>query len=223
MLLIVSKRKSEATTIADMIRYCGVICYPATPTEALSEMGTLYRAVVIIDPDTLPDPEDYVNRLRSYLSSIPIFAIYNRKHFEKLPFFDGSYSSAVYSSTFIEKISNYALNKKMTSIGDYRLAGINATPDRPTITFFEKPLDLTKTEAMILRFLMRSYPIPRKPRSIIKYIYKPSKAPEETSIRTLICTINKKFAVYIGRNLIRSVNGEGYVVYTPELQEKYRI
>ncbi len=223
MLLIISKKKSTAATIAEMIRYSGVVCYPAALSEGLSEIGTMYRAVVIIDPDEFPDPEDYIKRIRSYLSNIPIFALYSRKEFIHLPYFDESYTSLTYSATFISKLSEYSVKKGYSGIGDYRLAGINASPKLPSVTFFDKAVNLTKTEAMILRFLMRSYPIPRKPKAIIKYVYKPSCAPDEMSIRAHICGINKKFHRYIQRNLIKSPDRNGYVIYTPELMEKYGI
>ncbi len=223
MLLIVSKKKSQAQTISEMIRFSGILCYPATPKEALSEISTLYRAVVIIDPDTLPDAADFVKKLRSYLSSIPIFALYNSSDFKASAIFDGSYSAATYSARFAARLASYAKSKGLDHIGDYRLAGINATPDLPSVTFFEVPIKLTRTEAMILRFLMRSYPITQKSKSIIKYVYKASDAPEQSSIRTHICSINKKFKEHIGSNLIRSIDNSGYIIYTPEQKEKYRL
>ncbi len=223
MLLIVSRKKSHAQTIANMIRFTGIVCFPATPVEALSEIGTMYRAVVVLEPDTLPDARDFVKRIHSYHSTVPVFALYEGKKFESLPYFNGSYSAATYSATFASKLSAYAVSNGLPSIGDYKLAGINATPGLHDILFFNKPVKLSRTEAMILRFLIRSYPIPQKSKSIIKYIYKPSDAPEESSMRTHICSINKKFYVYTGFPLIRSVTGKGYIICTPDAREKYSI
>ncbi len=223
MLLIVSRKKSDATSIANMIRFSGILCYPATPAEAFSEIGTIYRAVVLLDPDTLADARDYVKRLHSYLSNIPVFALYSDKVFYPLDCFDASYSSAAYSAGFASKLAEYAKAKGYEHIGDYRLAGINASPDLPTVSFFDRPINLTKTEAMILRLLMRSYPLPLKPKGIIKYVYKPSDAPELSSIRAHICSINKKFKEYTDGNIIRAVDDSGYVIYTPEIRERYGI
>ena len=75
MLLIISKQKRIASDIAETFRYMSILAYGATPSEALSEVSELYRAALIISPETLPDAADFVKRLRSYKSNLPIFAI----------------------------------------------------------------------------------------------------------------------------------------------------
>ncbi len=223
MLLIVSRKKNAAQLIAEMIRYSGVLCYASTPSEALSEISTMYRAVVLLDPEELPDAEGFVKKIRSYLSSIPIFALYEDKDFPAFPYYDASFSAATYSASFLNKLIDHSRAKNLKCIGDYRLAGINASPNLSSIVFFNECLKLTRTEAMILRFLIRSYPTPQKSKNIIKYVYKPSHAPEECSIRTHICSINKKFLPFVGFNLIKAIPSSGYIIYTPELREIYNL
>ena len=70
---------------------------------------------------------------------------------------------------------------------------------------------------MILRYLIAYYPTPQSAKRIVKYAYKPTKKPEISSIRTHISVMNKKFRELTGRNLLLSLDKEGYVVSTPEL------
>ena len=75
MLLIISQTKKNAKSVADTFHYMSILAYGATPHEALSEVSDLYRAVLIIHPESFPDINDYVNRIKSYKSNIPVFAL----------------------------------------------------------------------------------------------------------------------------------------------------
>ena len=107
--------------------------------------------------------------------------------------------------------------------GIYKLAGINASCDIKSVTFLDEPVHFTRTEAMILRFLISTYPTPCSPDSIIEHAFRSGKHPEPSAVRTHISVMNKKFRAATGRTLFISVAGEGYVVSTPELRIKYGI
>ena len=90
-----------------------------------------------------------------------------------------------------------------------------------TPLYFGKPLPLTKTEAMILKTLIVTYPRPTSAKEVLKYAFKQNKTPEASNIRTHISVINKKFRAVAERNLIALTVGEGYVILTPELMPSF--
>lgn len=216
MVLIISSSKKTAEVISDMFYYMGVVSYAATPTEALSEFSGLYRAALVINPDILPDHEDFVRKLRSYASSVPIFAVADHDGHNK-DVFDGTFDDSIYSSTLIEQIIRYQSERGLPLCAHYRLAGIDASCTTERVTYFDKAIDFTKTETMIMRYLIASYPNPQSAKRIIKYAYKPTKKPELSSIRTHISVMNKKFKEVTGKSLCLSVEKEGYVIATPKI------
>lgn len=222
MILIVSRKKSQGRDLANVLDYVGLLSYPTTLTEVFSEISPMYRAVVVIEPDFILDAKKFVETIHSYHKTIPVYAIYHDEIGEDGRYFTHCFKDNIYSSTMIYKMSDYARDNDIPRPGDYRLAGINASIELGEILYFDEKVNLTKTEAKILRFLMRSYPTPRKCETIIKYLYKPTKAPEPSSIRTHICKINAKFQEGFGDSLIASPEGQGYVIYTPVLKEKYK-
>ena len=216
MILIVDKSKKNAASISDMFFYMGVLSKPSTIAETFSEISNIYRAVLILYPETFPDPEDFVKRLRSYSSTIPIFAIGSPdKSYSDLfayVFADGTYAAAV-----MTKILEYTLDNYLPQPGDYKLAGMDLSCDISTPTYFWTPLPITKTEAMIIKYLIRTYPRPTSATEILKYAYRESKTPEISNVRTHISIINKKFRSITKRNLIETSTGRGYRVLTPEV------
>lgn len=222
MILIISSTKKKAQAISDIFYYMGVLSYAATPSEALSEISSLYRALIILDPEELADAEDYLSRIRSYSSKIPIFTLSDGKD-SLHNSFDGVFENSIYSSTLIERIAYYQKQHALPLSAHYRLAGIDASCYLKHVKAFDDLIGFTKTETMILRYLIASYPIPQSSSEIIKYSFKPSRRPELTSIRTHISVMNKKFREVRGRNLFLSIPGEGYVVATPEKMKEIRL
>ena len=220
MILIVAHKKSYARELTNILDILGVISYPTTLAEAYREVSLLYRAVVVIDPDFLCDTKSFVDTIHSYVKSMPIYALYSKEIGKDAGYFTDYFMDNIMSKTFINRMAGYAKANGIPCPGDYRLAGINANADLPNVLYFDRNVNLTKTEAKILRFLIRSYPKPRKCETIIKYLYKPAKAPEPSSIRTHICKINSKFENIFGEAIIRSPEGTGYVIYTPELKKR---
>ena len=220
MLLIISQNKKTAKSIQETFHYMSILAYGATAHEALSEVSGVYRAVLIINPDAFPDINDYVNRIKSYNSSIPIFALTDS---EEKPFY-----SDVFDKVFIKpsmtpllasKIISFANQNNRAKIGDYRLAGLDASSNRVGVGYFDKDVGLTKTEAMILRYLIRTYPVPQSPEKILKYSFKASRTPEPSSIRTHISIMNKKFKAAFGKKMITHAPEKGYLIFTPEYEK----
>ena len=64
MILIINKSKKEARGLSDMFYYMGLPAQGVTPSEALSEVSPVYRAIIVMNPHGLGDVADYVRRLR---------------------------------------------------------------------------------------------------------------------------------------------------------------
>lgn len=219
MILIIDKSKRNATNIANMLYYMGVLATPTVPKDALAEISTAYRAVVISNPDALADKVDYVRRLRGYAPSIPVFAIcdcedeYDRAIFEEI------FPMGIYGARLLSAISEYTEKCRLNTPGIYRLAGIDASCTQSCPTYLSSPLPFTKTEVMILRVLIRTYPLSVKPAKILEYAFRESRTPDISNVRTHISIINRKFREISGRSLIEMNIGEGYRILTPEIME----
>ena len=222
MLLIISQSKKTARRISESFYLMSILSYGTTPHEALSEVSNLYRAALIVDPNAFPDIIDYVARIKSYNNALPVFALTdndNSKNWNDL--FDGVFTKLQFTPTLATKIIEYANNNNRARIGDYYLAGFDASSHTLGVRYFHTSLDLTKTEAMILRFLIRSYPAPQRAENILKYAFRPSRTPEAASIRTHLSLMNKKFEEGIGRRLIILEPRKGYLILTPEYKKIY--
>ena len=215
MILIINKSKKEADSLAAAFRYMGIVAHGVTPERASSEISTLFRAILIVTPEQLPDEVEYVERLRSYLREIPIFAITDNQDALKYNYEAYALRTATASHLY-RLICDFCRTIDKATPGEYMLAGINASVDQGVVTYFSEPLPLTKTEGIILRFLIRAYPSPVASKMILKYTFSQAKSPEVSSIKTHVCSINSKFRGRLGRNLIVSTDG-GYVVMTPAL------
>ena len=219
MVLIIDTSKRTAESISDIFYYMGILSKAATPKEALSEISPIYKAVLISNPDTFPDIEDYVDRLSSY-AQLPLFSISDNPRSPLLGhLFDKNYHNSVYSSSLATDIMRIQSERSLSPIGTYRLAGIDASCDLAKVTALNDVIPFTKTEVMILRYLIASYPEAQSPKNILKYAFKQNRKPEITSIRTHISLMNKKFRGIRGKNLVISIPEKGYVISTPEIMQ----
>ena len=220
MLLIISQSKKLAKSVEETFYYMSILAYGATPHEALSEISGIYRAALIINPDGFPDINDYVNRLKSYKRDLPVFALTEN---QPKPFysdiFDGVYTKNAMTPHLARKIIDFANSNNRAKIGDYRLAGFDASSHMIGVSYFDRKVSLTKTETMILRYLLIAYPVPQSAAKIIKYAYRSSRAPEEASIRTHISIMNKKLEEATGKRMIVHAPSKGYLILTPEYEK----
>ena len=219
MILIVDKKRKDAESLSEMFYFMGVLSLPATPSEALAESFPLYRAIIIIDPEEFYDVGEFITRLRSSFKSAPVFAIsLQDKSCPDAEVFDEIYSKKLCAPEVYSKIKNYTEKNSVPTPGVYKLMGINASTALTKPTYLTLPLPFTKTEAMILRTLIRRYPLPSSSKDILKYAYKSTRLPDLASIRTHISIMNKKFREENGRNLITLSIGEGYSIFASNEQ-----
>ena len=216
MILIISSTKESASCISEMTFYMGMLSYGVDLGEAFSELSDLYKAAIILSPSKIPSPESYLKELSPYLNGIPLFAFGETD--EKLShYFSRTFPQEESLGDALMKISRYALENNLPSPSEYRLAGLDLSPDLSEPSYFYTPIPLTRTQAMIVRFLIRSYPTPATAEQILKYAYKESRVPEISNVRTHLSIINKKFREKTSRNLIMPVFKRGYVIMTPEM------
>lgn len=217
MLLVISQTKKDAVSIADTFHFMSILAYGATQHEALSEVSDMYRAALIINPEKFPDIMDYVRRIRSYRSDIPIFALTSSNPPSFYPeIFDGCFTLPTFTPALAKQIIEYANENNRAKIGDYYLAGFNASSHNLGVSYFYDKLSLTKTETMILRYLIRKYPLTASSDEIIKYAFRSTRAPEASSVKTHISLMNKKLESQIGKRMIEFVPKKGYIIITPE-------
>ena len=221
MILIISQNKRKATALSDILYYMGVLSLGVTPKEALSEISPDYSAVIVTNPEILPDAADFVKRLRRYASDTPIFSVSDSTDNASLKsLFNLSLPDSIYSTTMIAKISLFCLENGKRAPGAYSIAGIDAGCDLSEPLFFDEKVALTKTETMILRYLIRIYPRKAKAAQILTHAFKSGRNPEPSSVRTHISVMNKKFRQSFSHPIISSSEGGGYTVLTPEYYEK---
>ena len=220
MILIINKSKKEAQRLSEMFYFMGVVSYALTPSEALAEISTVYSAVIVMNPNALADKEDYIYRLRSY-ANLPTFAISDTIDSIDSIIFDGVIKGSSYASRILSYLTNFCVERGLKPPGTYKLAGIDASVHLTTPTYFNRALTYTKTELMILRTLITTYPTPTKAQLILKYAFKPTRKPELSSIRTHISVMNKKFRDIAERNMIVLTPSEGYRILTPEIREAF--
>lgn len=217
MLLVINRSEHDGKLIAEMFYAMGILAVNRRPADALSEISTCYSAVLVVDPDRLPDMEDYLSRLDGYCPTLPCYALcQDPTALAGISRFRSVYEHGAYSSRLAAQMIRDCEQLGVRSIGDYRLAGINASCTHAQVCYFDAPLPLTRTEAMIVRFLIRTYPQNVPTAQLLRYAFAPTHAPGLSNVRTHICSINRKFRALTERNLISVDPGIGYRILTPE-------
>ena len=220
MILIVSQNKSKAVAVSDIFHYMLILSYPCVPKDALREISTVYKAILVVDPEDLPDSKDFIKKMRA-LADIPIFAISeDPKSMPNTEYFDKAYKNAILSSTLVVNIIEYLKQENRPCVGEYRLAGIDTSFYLKTPTFYFHDVNLTKTERMIMNYLIVTYPLKQSNTNIVKYAFRSGKKPEDASIRTHISHIKNKFRKINERDIIENIPGKGYYILTPEIVYK---
>ena len=218
MILIINKSKRDARGLSDMFYYMGQAAQGVTPSEALSEISPIYRAVIIMNPNELGDKSEYLMRLRSY-ADVPIFAITDSVSGMDEICFDGILPKDAYAAKIYSYLYDYSMQNSKPVPGQYTLAGIDASSHLRFVEYFGKAIPFTRTEAMIIRTLIRLYPLPIRSKDILKYAFRPARTPEVANVRTHISVINKKWREVADRPLIVMESGKGYRILTPEVKD----
>ena len=223
MLLIISRSKRLASALSESFHYMSILSYPVTPKEALSEVSVIYKAIIIIEPGSFPDIKDYITRIKELVKGIPVFAYTEQCIDELSDIFCDVFAKDTPTPMIAARIKEYADEIGLERIGRYKLAGFDASSDRVGVSYFYTRPNLTKTEAMILRYLICSYPIPQSADSILRHAFRSSRMPEASSVRTHISAINKKLDNLLNRKAISLVPKKGYFITTPEIYKNGKI
>ncbi len=216
MILIINRTKRDAVNLAEMFYLMGILAHGATPIEALSEISLQYKVALVVSPETLADRADFVSRLRSY-ANIPIIALTDTSDVRDGKIFDFILKRSSYGSKIIESIRRFCESAGIQPPGAYSLDGIKASAASKVPTFIHSELPLTKTETMVLRTLIKTYPRRVPASEVLKYAFRQSRLPDISNVRTHISVINKKFRAMRGENLIAFEEGRGYVILTPDV------
>lgn len=218
MLLIIDKKQADANTISDIFKYMGIVSYGTTPENASLEFSNRHSAILFINPELNEGTKALIKSFKTYSLCSSIFAVITPSDYntesekEILRLFDKTFDADISSSKIVCDIAEYQAEAKKSQIGVYRLAGIDASVSCSSAMYFDTPIPLTKTEVMILRFLISSHPIAKGSRDILKYSFRSGKAPESSSIRTHVSSINAKFMSTISKRMILSEPGVGYYI-----------
>lgn len=202
----------------------GVLSRAVTPDVAISDVTNRFRAILITSMEKIINPEELILNLKRYSLGAPIFALSEEKDtsiIRKQRIFsmlDGVFYENSYSSTVLTSIVEYQKKNKLPIMGEYKLAGIDASVFYKCATYFDEPINFSKTELLILRYLIRSYPNPAKSTDILKYAFNPSRLPDSSCIKTHISIMNKKFREAFGENLTFFEPKLGYTVLTPQMR-----
>ncbi len=217
MILVIHPKRKSAKQTAEIFYYMGIPAVARRPKEALSEISLQYRAVLICNPSALPCPEEYVDRLRALCGETRLFALAENLADAALsPLFSMTFNADDYSSHILSEIRRLQSQQGLPLLGSYALAGLCLSCDERYPSYCGVPIPFTKTETMILRYLIRTYPEPVSVHHILRYAMRPESLSEPASVRTHIWSINRKFSKKTGRRLITSQSCEGYCILTAE-------
>lgn len=215
MILLVSTKIKYAEGLCLDLWYAGVLSHAVKPSEIAAEIGPRYRAAIVLNPHELADTDTFIYKLRSFDPELPVFAISDTPVSEH---YTGVFTPGTPANYFMTKIIR---SDRYANAGQYRLAGLNFSFGSLYTKFFSSPFPLTKTEAMVLKFLMRAYPLHASAKEILTYSFKATRTPEVGAVRTHVSSINRKFQERFGRPLIVSSPGKGYIILTPEYAMKH--
>ena len=222
MILIIDENRKRRDTIVETFYYMGILSYGVSIYGAHQELSHAYKAILISEPEELTDSINHIRGLREAARDIPLFAISKGTLGSSiLPLFDLEFKSGIYSSVLAREIIDYSRRLGLVPIGSYMLAGLDASCDKGNAKYFSREVRLTKTEAMILRYLIVSYPTPKSAHEVLAHAYKQTKAPEDAAVRTQISLINRKFHKVKSERLIIRTD-TGYLIATPEILEKQK-
>lgn len=215
MVLIVSQKFKNAVTLCDVFYYMNIISYPCTPSKALNEISTIYHAVLISEPNDLPDAADFVRKLRS-LAPVPIFAITNEPKLCNSPqSFDKVFTSAILSGNLAAQMMKYLKKNNLPLFGKYFYAGMDVRCTERIPKYFYNEMNLTKTERMIMCYLAAANYDGQPTANILKYAFPYNKKPSDNCVRTHISQINEKFIKLMQFRLIRLKPKVGYYLASP--------
>ena len=205
MLIITDFNKERRDALAELYHFMGVLTYAVSPNELKYSVDPGVNAILFASIDGIDAKSELLRELRTY-TDLPIFAITDTV----IGGFDQTFSHSETYPDILHEIRKHGELCGAHVIGEYERCGICVSAFAPGASFLGEPLPLTKSEIMILRYIIAIYPRPASAEGILKYAFRPSRSPEVSGVRTHISVMNKKFREAYGRCLISSDEREGY-------------
>lgn len=222
MIIIVNTNNARAQSLAEILRYMGIISLGVTLGGFYREFSHNYKAILLMSELTsLPDAIDTVKEMRVYSGDTPIYALCEggKPDIGADAYIDVSRGY----SHLTEDIRRISEELDITPPGRYVLAGVDADTSSPCVKYFDTRIPFTRTETLIVRYMIATYPTAQRAEDILRYAFKPTRTPERSSIRTHISSINRKFRAITGRSMIQIPGDDGYMLMTPEIISKTKL
>ncbi len=216
MLLIIDQKPRRAESYADSFYWMGVLAIHHKPIEALSKISPAVGAILIVEPSTLPDTKEYISRIRALCRTVPIFAL-SEAPLEDPSLFSAVFSTKGFTSTYLSRMRDICAKEGLRPVGVYRLSGMDISCTEDALRYKKQSVRITKTEAMILRYLFLSYPARVSAHHILAHAYRHDKCPDHGAVRAHICALNQKLSAILGYRAIDNARGEGYRMVTPPM------
>jgi DNA-binding response OmpR family regulator len=220
LILIIDKSLANARTYADIFYFMGILSYAVTPSQALNEINNRYTAILLTGVEYSNYDVEFTKTLSLLSLGAPIFAIcrdlkeYMAKN-SKLDHVVEYFDDRIYSNALVDEIEKVQAQRNLRKLSAYELFGFDLDARKREARYLFNDIRLSKIETMIVRCFIALNPLDISSSDILKYAFKPSKAPEASSVRTHICIINKKFRALTGKTLIEHERGVGYHLRKP--------
>ncbi len=220
MIKIIDCDRCDGRALSSILYYMGILteCVTYRELAAAYKGDGRIRAVIAMYPERCTDEQALRERLSTDYRSIPVYAVSSLRES------DGEDGRRIYKRIYApemipSEIIIDIMRREFTSspIGTYRLSEICASVTERSARVGSIKLPYTKTEVMILRYMISAYPNPKSADDILKYCFRQSRQPESSSVRTHISVMNKKYRELFSRNLIESVPEEGYIISKSEI------
>lgn len=216
MILIVTNKERSSESLCSSLGYMGYLAVGVTEKEISATLDERFSACIIPDPESLASAEDTVKRIHALKGDIPIFALLDTPSYAP---YTRIMQRGATASELIRAMIRYSEEYGTKRIGMYSAMGLDLSPERTGSEYYFSEISFTRTEAQIIRLLIASHPAECSAELIVRYVFRPSRRPEVSSIRTHISAINKKFRHAFKRNLIEAVPTVGYRLITPDITE----
>lgn len=207
MLIITDFNKDRREALAELYHFMGVLTYATSPNELKYEIDPGASAILFASTDGIDSDGRLIKDLREY-TDLPIFAITDTV----IGGFDMTFSCSETYPDILYGIRDFGRKSASRVIGEYERCGICVSAFEGDQSFLDEPLPLTKSEIMILRYIVATYPRPASAANILRYAFRSSRSPEISGVRTHLSVMNKKFREAFGRCLIASDEREGYTL-----------
>lgn len=204
MILITDISKSRRDSAQEMLYYMGLLSYSVSPENAARELCSAPYSALLITSVSGFDAERLTLYARGRGITVGAVATEESSAYDVV-FPEGSYAADIACG-----MRDAAVVRGLREIGKYSFGDVDASQAAGVVRRCGKIVELTRTETMILRYLIKKHPEHTTAEDILKYAFRPSRTPEVSSVRTHLSVMNKKFREMTGRMLTEPPTGAGY-------------